>query len=246
MVDPIEVNRRFYDTLWSEARFVGPERFNTWPLVSELAERAGARLEIGAGLRPRLPLAGTSFADASRPAIDRLNAAGGRAVVADGAALPFASRSFDLVAAFDLIEHIPDDRATLAEIRRVLADDGSLLCAVPLHKSAWTDFDDFVGHFRRYDPTDLVGLLAEYDLEVEKSAVYGMQPKSTWLLRLGMHMLTKHRKRAMRWYNGVLMPLAVRVQKPLRFAPGLPATPGVDEVVLLCRSTRGRRPRRSA
>jgi SAM-dependent methyltransferase len=240
MTDPIEVNRRFYDTLWSEARFVGPERFNTWPLVSELARGSGARLEIGAGLRPRLPLSGTSFADASRPAIDRLKAAGGRAVVADAAALPFSSGCFGLVAAFDLIEHIPDDRATLAEIRRVLADDGSLLCAVPLHKGAWTDFDDFVGHFRRYDPMDLVALLAEHDLEVEKSADYGMQPKSTWLLRLGMHMLTKHRKRAMRWYNGLLMPLAVRFQKPLRFEPGLPAAPGVDEVVLLCRSTRAR------
>lgn len=236
--DTADVNRRFYDTLWREARYVGPERFNTWPLVRELAQVSGERLEIGPGLRPRLPIAGTSFADASRPAVDRLEAKGGRAVVADAAALPFASSRFGLVAAFDLIEHIPDDRATLAEIRRVLADDGRLLCAVPLHKSAWTDFDDFVGHFRRYDPRELLKLLAEYDLEVEKSAVYGMQPKSTWLLKLGMHMLTKHRARAMWWYNRVIMPIGVFFQKPLRFEPGLPVDPDVDEVVLVCRSTR--------
>ena len=39
-----EANRRFYDPMWTDVRLVGPERFNTWPLVSALAARPGLRL----------------------------------------------------------------------------------------------------------------------------------------------------------------------------------------------------------
>ncbi len=48
--------------------------------VSELLPSVPARLEIGPGLRPRLPIAGTHFLDISPPAIERLNAQGGFAV----------------------------------------------------------------------------------------------------------------------------------------------------------------------
>ena len=40
----LEANRRFYDPLWSDARLVEPERFNTWPLVRALAARSRSRL----------------------------------------------------------------------------------------------------------------------------------------------------------------------------------------------------------
>ena len=60
-------NRRFYDALWSASYVVSPQRFNTWPLLSALAASATARLEIGPGLHPRLPIAGTHFVDVSAP-----------------------------------------------------------------------------------------------------------------------------------------------------------------------------------
>jgi hypothetical protein len=37
------------------------------------------------------------------------------------------------------------------------------------------------------------------------------------------------------WYNWVGMPLAMRFQKPLTFVSGFINTPGVDDVVLVCR-----------
>src|SRR5271154_6622042 len=72
-----EKNRRFYDTLWSKTYLTNPRRFNTWPLVSSLVASSPMRLEVGAGMRPRLPIAGTHFIDASPPAVERLNARGG-------------------------------------------------------------------------------------------------------------------------------------------------------------------------
>jgi hypothetical protein len=64
----LEANRSFYDGLWSGARLVAPERFNTWPLVRSLLAPQQRRLEVAPGLRPRLPLAGTHFVDISAPA----------------------------------------------------------------------------------------------------------------------------------------------------------------------------------
>jgi hypothetical protein len=73
----VAANRRFYDALWSASYLVPPQRFNTWPLLSGLAAAAPARLEIGPGLRPRLPAADTHFVDVSRPALSRLKDRGG-------------------------------------------------------------------------------------------------------------------------------------------------------------------------
>jgi len=102
-------NRKFYDTLWAETYLTRPERFNTWRLISALLPTSENRLEVGPGLRPRLPIVGTHFVDASPPAITRLSARGGLARLGEITALPYADSAFDLVAAIDVIEHVADD-----------------------------------------------------------------------------------------------------------------------------------------
>ncbi|MDF3982329.1 class I SAM-dependent methyltransferase [Luteibacter sp. PPL554] len=233
--DLIGSNRRFYDALWSEAKLFAPQRFNTWPLVAELVGRSTRRLEIAPGLRPRLPLTDTQFADLSRPALAELARHGARVANAMIGALPFRDGSFDFVCAFDILEHVVDDDGALAELARVAEPGASLLISVPLHPAAWTAFDDFVGHYRRYEPEAIRALLARHDFHIERSAVYGMQPKSSKLLDLGQWFLTHQRARAMWWYNRVFMPLGVRFQKPLRLEPGFSPAPGVDEILLVCR-----------
>ena len=64
-----ETNSRFYDALWTDARLIEPERFNTWPLVGSLVAQHPRRLEVAPGLRPRLPIEGTHFVDQSAPAV---------------------------------------------------------------------------------------------------------------------------------------------------------------------------------
>lgn len=233
--DLLAANRRFYDGLWRDARLVDPRRFNTWPLVEALAPRSGARLEIAPGLRPRLPLADTDFVDISLPALRQLRAHDGRASQALVDALPYADDSFDLVCALDIVEHVEDDGAVLAELARVARPGAALLLSVPLHASAWTPFDDFVGHCRRYEPADLIALLQAHGFVLERSAVFGMQPTSTWLLKLGMWFLEHQRERAMWWYNRVIMRFALGAQPPLRMQAGMIATEGVDTVLLVCR-----------
>lgn len=231
-------NRRFYDGLWSHARLVEPERFNTWPLIQTLLPAAPRRLEIAPGLRPRLPVAGTRFADISPPALEQLKARGGETVAASVTALPYPDRQFDLLCAFDIVEHVEDDRAALDELARVAADTATLILSVPLHPALWTPFDALVGHYRRYEPADILDKLAARGFEVTHSALYGMKPRSSRVVDIGMWFLEHHRERAMWWYNRVGMPLSVRFQKPLQLQTGLIDMADVGEVLLVCRKMR--------
>jgi ubiquinone/menaquinone biosynthesis C-methylase UbiE len=65
-------------------------------------------------------------------------------------ALPWPDASFDLITCLDVIEHTPDDRATLAELARVARSGGWLLMTVPAYPVLWSEHDVANHHFRRY------------------------------------------------------------------------------------------------
>lgn len=74
----------------------------------------------------------------------------GRIAQADLTLLPFATAAFDLVTCADVLEHVEDDDAALAELRRVLVPGGRLGLAVPAFQCLWTEHDEANHHFRRY------------------------------------------------------------------------------------------------
>ena len=123
------------------------------------------------------------------------------------------------------------------ELSRVLRPGGTMVMSSPLHPVCWTTFDEVVGHVRRYQPEDLVAKLARHGLTLQRSAIYGMQPRSRTLSRMGAWFLTRQPDRAMYWYNRLFMPLGLRFEKPLRLAPGMIDTRRVDEVLLVCLKT---------
>ena len=69
--------------------------------------------------------------------------------------LPFPDGTFDLVTCLDVVEHTPDDRATLAELRRVTRPGGLLVVTVPAYQALWSWHDVVNRHFRRYDSASL-------------------------------------------------------------------------------------------
>ena len=109
-----------------------------------------------------MPLAGTCFVDLSHAALRRLREHGASATHAMIGALPFPDAHFDLVCALDILEHVVDDVGALAELARVATADATLLISVPLDPAAWTAFDDFVGHYRRYEPAQIAAMLAAH------------------------------------------------------------------------------------
>jgi SAM-dependent methyltransferase len=69
--------------------------------------------------------------------------------------LPWPSDSFDLITCLDVIEHVPDDRAALRELRRVSKPGGWMLATVPAYQALWSYHDVANHHYRRYQRATL-------------------------------------------------------------------------------------------
>lgn len=80
---------------------------------------------------------------------------------------------FPLVMAFEVLEHIEDDRAALRQWASWLAPGGTLLISVPAHPRQWNAADVWAGHFRRYRRGELVGLVEAAGLRLEHIECFG-------------------------------------------------------------------------
>jgi SAM-dependent methyltransferase len=86
--------------------------------------------------------------------------------------LPWPDASFDLVTCLDVIEHTPDDRATLRELLRVTRPGGHLLATVPAYQALWSRHDVVNLHYRRYGRRALRAAAREGGWEVERTTSF--------------------------------------------------------------------------
>lgn len=96
--------------------------------------------------------------------------------------------AFDALVACEVLEHIEDDRAALAEWRGWLRPGGHLILSVPAHARRWSATDVWAGHFRRYEKEGLRKLFEDTGFEVVELECYGF-PLSNWVepLRAASH-----------------------------------------------------------
>jgi SAM-dependent methyltransferase len=86
-----------------------------------------------------------------------------------GEELPYEDSTFDLVTAFDVVEHMDDDLAGLREMRRVLRPGGRVLLFVPTFMFLWGLQDDVSNHRRRYRLPELRRVLEKAGFEIERT-----------------------------------------------------------------------------
>jgi ubiquinone/menaquinone biosynthesis C-methylase UbiE len=127
-VIPGEVN----DDLWAEhlARYAFANRYAQGVSVLDIGCGAGYGTAELAKIAHRVTGADTSL-DALRYARDHYTAPNVQFLQASATALPFPDFSFDLAAAFEVIEHVDNFRAMLTEAHRVLRSNGVLLVSTP-------------------------------------------------------------------------------------------------------------------
>jgi SAM-dependent methyltransferase len=144
------------------------------------AVRPQSVLEVGAGrgamgarLARRAEYVGVepdpiSFAAARRV----VESEGGTVLHGDVSAVDPGAR-FDLVAAFEVLEHLPDDAGALAGWAARLRPGGRVLLSVPAGPHRYGPADAAVGHVRRYTRASLTDALATAGLEVSTFEPYG-------------------------------------------------------------------------
>jgi SAM-dependent methyltransferase len=113
---------------------------------------------LGARLAQRYRYLGVEPDKTSWTVAQRRIAAVGRGEVRN-TTVETVDEQFDLVCAFEVLEHIEDDAAAVKEWVSRLRPGGWLLLSVPAYQRRYGPADELVGHFRRYDPEALVMLL---------------------------------------------------------------------------------------
>lgn len=95
--------------------------------------------------------------DVTDEALDVLRSrVSGSVVRADATSLPFEPASFDAVVLAEVLEHVEDDAAAVAEAARVLRIGGTLAVSVPRNPAWFSASDRWAGHARRYSRERLV------------------------------------------------------------------------------------------
>jgi SAM-dependent methyltransferase len=120
---------------------------------------------------PHLALSGTElFEDGLVYARERLGTAAALSQ-ADATALGIRD-AFDVIGAFDVIEHIEDDRRVLENLAAALRPRGGLLITVPQHDWLWSSTDVAAHHVRRYAKADLVAKIEAAGFEVLRATSF--------------------------------------------------------------------------
>ncbi len=92
--------------------------------------------------------------------------------------IPF-KKSFDLIGAFDVIEHVEDDKGSLIALRDKLSADGFALFTIPAFQWLWSKHDEMNHHKRRYTRKQFQALLNDTGYKIHFISYY-----NTWLFPL--------------------------------------------------------------
>ena len=146
------------DNFWFRAR----NRLVIWALLRYFP-KAKSFMEIGcgtgfvlSGIQKALPelalcgseifTAGLSFAAQRLPGVELFQM--------DARRIPFREE-FDVVGAFDVLEHVKQDEEVLAQMYQATRKGGGILITVPHHRFLWSPVDEFTRHVRRYETREL-------------------------------------------------------------------------------------------
>ena len=102
---------------------------------------------------------------------------------------PVFSDHFHGVGAFDVIEHLEDDRKAISSLLKMCMPGGYIFLTVPAFPSLWNNRDEMECHKRRYTKRSLASLFRGLDAEIVESryiffSIYPLLMIRAWLSRL--------------------------------------------------------------
>jgi SAM-dependent methyltransferase len=159
--------------------FRSRNRLLTWAL-QQYFPQAKTFLEIGcgtgfvlSGIHAALPgltvcgsevfSAGLSFAAKRLPGIELFQM--------DARRIPFRDE-FDVIGAFDVLEHVNEDEEVLSQMRQATRKGGGILVTVPQHPLLWSRVDEYARHVRRYRARELKDKVRRAGFKVVRSTSF--------------------------------------------------------------------------
>ncbi len=171
---PPESFAQLFDLEASNFWFRSRNQLITWAL-SYYFPRAQSFLEIGCGTgyvldgiqksNSNLSVYGSElYGHGLAHAASRLQAA--TLLQIDARKIPYQNE-FDVVGAFDVLEHIEQDELVLGQMREAVKQaSGGIIITVPQHRFLWSAVDEYSHHVRRYERPELIEKIEKAGFEI--------------------------------------------------------------------------------
>ena len=222
----VEVDPFYVEDLRQMARAV---KYQHWQFTMVAPFLTGRVLEVGGGIgnfTPRIAAVAKSvvslepneycFRQLTEQAGKIPNVTLHRATVeALGEVLP-AGEKFDTIVLMNVLEHIQDDRAVLAVLKKFLTPGGRIVVLVPAGQWAFGANDERLGHYRRYDKDYSRKLAAGLGLEIECLRYYNCV--GIWGWWWNAQVLRRHNQSdvQIRVFDDLFVPVMSRLEKIFR------------------------------
>lgn len=206
-------NKDLYKDLWRTKKLKSHTFWITWSKYKDLVpEKGGKLLDIGCGMRPRIPVKGSYFFDISKSSFGVLEANGGICTQGDVIDMPYDKDFFDFINAAELMEHIEDDEKAFSEVYRILKKGGYFGFSVPMGMKYWTKFDDMVHHARRYEAQELYDKLEKAGFKIK--FFYSNKPSTSSLYKTLAAFVLKYIPRIGLFIEEhITLPIAEKIQR---------------------------------
>ncbi len=198
-------------------RLAGAPNYNRW-MFERLRPWVGRRvLEIGSGIgnlsafltdRERLVLTDTrpEYLDCLRQRFAGHGAIRVAHLYLPDDAAAVAGERFDTIICLNVLEHVADDGASLAVMRRLLEPRGRLVLLVPALRALYGTLDEALGHFRRYGRREITEKLAAAGLSLRHVEYFNLAGIPGWWLTGRVLRRRIIPAVSLRWYDA-LVPL---------------------------------------
>lgn len=221
----VEVDPFYVEDLRQMAR---AKNYQRWQFQMVAPFLRGEVLEVGGGIGNFTPqLAGVAqfvtslepneccFRQLQEKIAPLKNAAAHRVTVESLRHVIAPDKKFDAIVLMNVLEHIQDDRAVLAELKKYLAPDGRIIVLVPAGQWAFAPVDLRLGHYRRYSKAYARSLAAGLQLELESMRYYNFVGLWGWWCNARFFRRKNQSDAQIRLFDGWIVPVLSRLEKYL-------------------------------
>ena len=138
--------------------------------VLEIGCGTGFMLSAIARASPKVRIAGSEVLFTGLPFAAK-QAATAQLFQMDARRIPFVEE-FDVIGAFDVLEHIQEDELVLEQMRKAVTPNGRIIVTVPQHGFLWSQQDEYAHHVRRYEPGELERKITAAGFRIELSTSF--------------------------------------------------------------------------